>query len=73
LFEGSCPLRVLNRKLGFNFPLDGPKTINGFCSSTWKIFPAGVGLKIADYRSKSWQVQDHDGENRAADSAESLA
>jgi len=29
IVEGSCPLRMLNRKLGFDFPLDGPKTING--------------------------------------------
>ena len=29
MVEGSCPLRVLNRKLGYHFPLDGPKTING--------------------------------------------
>ena len=27
--EGSTLLRELNRKLGFNFPLDGPKTVNG--------------------------------------------
>ncbi|HEX4782533.1 MAG TPA: CNNM domain-containing protein, partial [Usitatibacter sp.] len=26
--DGTCSLRVLNRKAGFNFPLDGPKTIN---------------------------------------------
>jgi Mg2+/Co2+ transporter CorB len=30
LIEGSTPLRELNRKLGFHFPLDGPKTLNGF-------------------------------------------
>jgi Mg2+/Co2+ transporter CorB len=29
LIEGSTPLRELNRKLGFQFPLDGPKTLNG--------------------------------------------
>ena len=27
--DGACSLRVLNRKAGFDFPLDGPKTING--------------------------------------------
>ena len=29
LVEGSTLLRELNRKLGFGFPLDGPKTVNG--------------------------------------------
>jgi Mg2+/Co2+ transporter CorB len=29
LVEGGTLLRELNRKLGFHFPLDGPKTLNG--------------------------------------------
>ena len=29
LVEGATLLRELNRKLGFSFPLDGPKTLNG--------------------------------------------
>ena len=29
LVEGATLLRELNRKLGFHFPLDGPKTLNG--------------------------------------------
>jgi len=58
IVEGSCPLRVLNRKLGFNFPLDGPRPSMGFCSSTWKIFRAGRGLKNRDYPIEILQVQD---------------
>src|SRR6202007_3043045 len=27
--DGTCSLRVLNRKAGFDFPLAGPTTING--------------------------------------------
>src|SRR5258708_7485118 len=30
--DGTCSLRVLNRKPGFEFPLEGPKTITGCCS-----------------------------------------
>jgi Mg2+/Co2+ transporter CorB len=29
IVDGMAPLRTLNRKLGTNFPLDGPKTLNG--------------------------------------------
>jgi len=59
IVEGSCPLRVLNRKLGFNFPLEGPKTINGLLLEHLEDIPEpGVGLKIADYPIEILQVQD---------------
>ncbi|MBL0123112.1 MAG: DUF21 domain-containing protein [Betaproteobacteria bacterium] len=57
--EGSCPLRVLNRKLGFNFPLDGPKTINGLLLEQLEDIPEpGVALKIGEYPIEILQVQD---------------
>ena len=37
LVEGGSQLRELNRKLGYRFPLDGPKTLNGLDART----PAG--------------------------------
>ncbi len=59
IVEGSCPLRVLNRKLGFNFPLDGPKTINGLLLEHLEDIPeTGVAMKIADYPIEILQVQD---------------
>ncbi len=59
IVEGSCPLRVLNRKLGFNFPLDGPKTINGLLLEHLEDIPEpGVAVKIADYPIEILQVQD---------------
>jgi Mg2+/Co2+ transporter CorB len=59
MVEGSCPLRVLNRKLGFNFPLDGPKTINGLLLEHLEDIPEpGVAMKIADYPIEILQVQD---------------
>ena len=59
IVEGSCPLRLLNRKLGFNFPLDGPKTINGLLLEHLEDIPEpGVALKIADYPIEILQVQD---------------
>ena len=59
IVEGSCPLRVLNRKLGFNFPLDGPKTINGLLLEHLEDIPeTGVAMKFADYPIEILQVQD---------------
>jgi Mg2+/Co2+ transporter CorB len=59
IVEGSCPLRVLNRKLGFNFPLDGPKTMNGLLTEHLEDIPEpGITVKIADYPIEILQVQD---------------
>jgi Mg2+/Co2+ transporter CorB len=59
IVEGSCPLRVLNRKLGFNFPLDGPKTMNGLLTEHLEDIPEpGITVKIADHPIEILQVQD---------------
>ena len=59
MVEGSCPLRVLNRKLGFNFPLDGPKTMNGLLLEQIEDIPEpGVSVTIGDYEIEVVQVQD---------------
>ncbi|HEX9391680.1 MAG TPA: HlyC/CorC family transporter [Usitatibacteraceae bacterium] len=59
IVEGSCPLRVLNRKLGFNFPLDGPKTMNGLLTEHLEDIPEpGVSVKIDDYPIEILQVHD---------------
>ena len=48
--EGSTLLRDLNRKLNFQFPLDGPKTLNGLIVEHFQDIPeAGVSLSIANY------------------------
>lgn len=59
IVEGSCPLRVLNRKLGFHFPLDGPKTMNGLLTEHLEDIPEpGVSVKIDDYPIEILQVHD---------------
>ena len=59
MVEGSCPLRVLNRKLGYHFPLDGPKTINGLLLEHLEDIPEpGVAVKIADVAIEIMQVHD---------------
>lgn len=59
MVEGSCPLRVLNRKLGYHFPLDGPKTINGLLLEQLQDIPEpGVAVKIANVVVEIVQVHD---------------
>ncbi len=50
IVEGSTLLRELNRKLGMQFPLDGPKTLNGLILEYFEDIPeAGTSLNIAGY------------------------
>lgn len=59
IVEGSCPLRMLNRKLGIKFPLEGPKTINGLLLEQLEDIPEpGVSVKIAGYPVEIIQTQD---------------
>jgi Mg2+/Co2+ transporter CorB len=59
IVEGSCPLRVLNRKLGYNFPLDGPKTMNGLLIERLEDIPEpGTSVKIGDYAIDILQTED---------------
>jgi Mg2+/Co2+ transporter CorB len=56
--DGACPLRVLNRKAGFEFPLDGPKTLNGLVLEALEDIPEpGTHLEIAGYPVEIIQVQ----------------
>ena len=56
--DGACPLRVLNRKAGFEFPLDGPKTVNGLVLEALEDIPEpGTLVEIAGYPVEIVQVQ----------------
>ena len=56
--DGTCSLRVLNRKAGFDFPLDGPKTINGLLLEQLEDIPeSGTSLIVADHPIEILQVQ----------------
>jgi Mg2+/Co2+ transporter CorB len=56
--DGACSLRVLNRKAGFQFPLDGPKTINGLLLEQLEDIPeGGTTLNIAGHPVEIMQVQ----------------
>ncbi|GGP26908.1 hypothetical protein GCM10010971_27270 [Silvimonas amylolytica] len=59
LLDGSMSLRELNRKLKRNFPLDGPKTLNGLVLEYFEDIPdAGTCLTIAGERLEIVQTQD---------------
>ncbi|MDF3035238.1 MAG: corB [Paucimonas sp.] len=60
LLEGTATLRELNKRLGLNLPLDGPKTLNGLLLEELQDIPvASVSLKINDCIAEIVQVQNH--------------
>ncbi|MEK7231343.1 MAG: HlyC/CorC family transporter [Pseudomonadota bacterium] len=59
LVEGGSLLRELNRKLGYRFPLDGPKTLNGLIIEHLQDIPEpGTSLQLAGHRMEIVQTQD---------------
>lgn len=59
LVEGTAPLRDLNRRLGFNLPLEGPRTLNGLILEHLEDIPEpGTSLKIANHPMDIVQTQD---------------
>lgn len=57
--DGARTLRSLNRELGLDFPLDGPKTLNGLILEHFEDIPeAGVSLRIAGVPMEIVQTQD---------------
>ena len=56
--DGYCPLRVLNRKAGYHFPLEGPKTINGLLLERLEDIPdPGTTVQVEGHRVEILQVQ----------------
>jgi len=58
LLEGTTPLRDINKKLGLDFPLDGPKTVNGLLLELLQDIPEfPIALKIGTCVIEVVQVQ----------------
>src|SRR5258708_39971663 len=58
--DGMASLRILNRKLGTDFPLDGPKTLNGLIVEQLGEIPeAGVSFRLAGQAVEVLQIHDH--------------
>ncbi len=58
LLEGATALRDINKRLGLNFPLDGPKTLNGMMLELLQEIPeAPISVKIGQCVIEVVQVQ----------------
>jgi Mg2+/Co2+ transporter CorB len=59
LLEGGTPLRDINKRLGLNFPLDGPKTLNGMLLELLQDIPeAPISVKFGQCIIEVVQVHD---------------
>ena len=57
--DGLAPLRALNRRLGTQFPVDGPKTLNGLIVAQLGEIPdAGTRVNVAGQAIEVLQTQD---------------
>jgi Mg2+/Co2+ transporter CorB len=57
--DGLAPLRTLNRRLGTQFPVDGPKTLNGLIVAQLGEIPdAGTRVTVAGQAMEVLQTQD---------------
>lgn len=60
LVDGSANIRELNKLLGWDLPVDGPKTLNGLILEHLEAIPeTGTSLKISDYPIDIMQVSDN--------------
>jgi Mg2+/Co2+ transporter CorB len=58
LLEGATPLRDINKRLGLNFPLDGPKTVNGLLLEQLQEIPESpIALRVGNCVIEVVQVQ----------------
>ena len=59
LLDGVTPLRDINKRLGLGFPLDGPKTLNGFLLETLQEIPEHpISIKVDQCIVEVVQAQD---------------
>ena len=59
MIDGSTHIRLINRQLGWDMPIEGPKTINGLVTEELETIPEfNVCLAIGSYRIETIQIQD---------------
>ena len=59
MVEGAAPLRELNRRLGTDFPLDGPRTLTGLVLESIEELPEGnVSVRFGNIVVEVVQIQD---------------
>ncbi|MBO6556662.1 MAG: HlyC/CorC family transporter [Pseudomonadales bacterium] len=60
LVDGGAQIRLLNRTLGWELPIDGPKTLNGLITEHLETIPdANICFTIENYRFEIVQIHDN--------------
>lgn len=60
LIDGGTHIRLINRSLGWEFSVDGPKTLNGLITEYLETIPeANICFTIEGYRIEIIQIQDN--------------
>ena len=60
LIDGGTHIRLINRSLGWNLPLRGPKTLNGLITDYLETIPeSNICMLINNYRIEILQIQDN--------------
>ncbi len=60
LVDGGANIRVLNRMMSWNFPTDGPKTLNGLITEYLESIPVpATSLRIGEYTIEILQMTDN--------------
>ena len=60
IIDGTSAVRTINKTLGWKFPQDGPKTLNGLITETLENIPdTNVCLKVAGHRVEVLQIKDN--------------
>jgi Mg2+/Co2+ transporter CorB len=60
VIDGSTHIRLINRSLSWDLPVDGPKTLNGLITEHLEAIPeANVCLAMGDYRLEIIQIHEN--------------
>ena len=60
MLEGSMMIRDINRRIDWDLPTDGPKTLSGLILETAQSIPeSNVGIKIGEYRFETVLIKDN--------------
>jgi len=60
MLEGSMMIRDINKRINWDLPTDGPKTLSGLILETAQSIPeSNVGIKIGEYRFETVLIKDN--------------
>ena len=60
MLEGSMMIRDINKRINWELPTDGPKTLSGLILETAQSIPeSNVGIKIGEYRFETILIKDN--------------